>query len=144
MLVDAAASWLVRDPARFDVIVTTNMYGDILSNEAAELAGGLGLAESLNAGEAHGVAQAAHGSAPDIAGRDVANPSALLLSVAMLLDWLGDRHGRDDLRTAAASVRNAIDDLLAAPATRTADLGGELGTVAFSDVLARRVAAGPQ
>ena len=144
MLVDAAASWLVRDPARFDVIVTTNMYGDILSNEAAELAGGLGLAESLNAGEAHGVAQAAHGSAPDIAGRDVANPSALLLSVAMLLEWLADKHGRDDLAAAAAGLRDALGGLLAAPTTRTADLGGELGTAAFADALVRRIAAGPR
>ncbi len=144
MLVDAAASWLVRDPARFDVIVTTNMYGDILSNEAAELAGGLGLAESLNAGEAHGVAQAAHGSAPDIAGRDVANPSALVLSVAMLLDWLADRHGRDDLAAAAAILRGALDGMLAEPATRTADLGGGLGTAAFAGELVRRIAAGPR
>jgi len=82
VIVDAMAALLVREPARFDVIVTTNMFGDILSDEAAELAGGLGLAASLNAGDDHAVAQAAHGSAPDIAGLDVANPVAFLQSTA--------------------------------------------------------------
>ncbi|MEM7178418.1 MAG: isocitrate/isopropylmalate family dehydrogenase, partial [Pseudomonadota bacterium] len=89
VLVDAAAAHLVRDPARFDVIVTTNMFGDILSDLASELAGGLGLAGSLNLGHAAAVAQAQHGSAPDIAGRGVANPTSLVLSAAMLLDHLG-------------------------------------------------------
>ncbi|MDB5643963.1 MAG: isocitrate/isopropylmalate dehydrogenase family protein, partial [Hyphomicrobiales bacterium] len=87
-LVDAMAALLVRDASRYDVIVTTNMYGDILSDEAAELAGGLGLGASLNAGEHHGMAQAAHGSAPTLAGKDIANPFSLIASAAMLLIWL--------------------------------------------------------
>ncbi|WP_371079332.1 isocitrate/isopropylmalate family dehydrogenase, partial [Salmonella enterica] len=86
-LVDAMAALLVRDPRPYDVIVTTNMFGDILSDEAAELAGGLGLGASLNAGADHGVAQAAHGSAPSIAGQDKANPTALIISAGMMLMW---------------------------------------------------------
>src|SRR3546814_10893199 len=86
------ASLLVREPERFDVIVTSNMFGDILSNLAAELAGGLGVAGSLNAGDHCAIAQASHGSAPDLAGRRVANPAALVLSAAMLLGWRSEEH----------------------------------------------------
>ncbi len=82
--------------SQFDVIVTTNMFGDILSDQASELSGSLGLAASLNAGDAHGVAQAQHGSAPDIAGKDIANPSSLIGSAAMLLGWLGQRHATEE------------------------------------------------
>ena len=92
-LVDAMAALLVREPDAFDVIVTTNMFGDILSDLTAELSGGLGLGPSINAGRERAIAQAAHGAAPDIAGRGVANPTAMILSVAMLLDWLGLKHG---------------------------------------------------
>ncbi len=128
MLVDAMAAMLVRDPGRYDVVLTTNMFGDILSDEASELAGGLGLAPSVNAGDEHAVAQAVHGSAPDIAGRGIANPTALILSTAMLLDWIGGRDGRDDLRQAAAAMERAMDGVLADPANHTPDLGGTAGT----------------
>ena len=101
MLVDAMAAGLIRNPEAFDVIVTSNMYGDILSDEAAALCGGLGLASALNAGDEHAIAQAVHGSAPDIAGRGIANPSALMLSAAMLLDWLAARHDRPILAVAS-------------------------------------------
>ena len=94
-IIDAMAALLVRDASQFDVVVTTNMYGDILSDEASEIAGSLGLAASLNAGSEHAVAQAQHGSAPDIAGKNIANPSSLIGSAAMLLAWLGERR-RDD------------------------------------------------
>jgi 3-isopropylmalate dehydrogenase len=134
-LVDSMAALLVRDAARFDVVVTTNMYGDILSDEAAELAGGLGLAGSINAGDAHCMAQAQHGSAPDLAGTDLANPSSLLLSAAMLLGWLGERHGADRFLRAQATLESALAELLRAPATRTRDLGGTLGTKAFGAAL---------
>src|SRR5207302_881739 len=87
-IVDAMAALLVRDASAFDVIVTTNMFGDILSDEASEISGSLGLAESINAGTTHAIAQAQHGSAPDIAGKDIANPAALIGSAAMLLAWL--------------------------------------------------------
>ncbi|MEL6280952.1 MAG: isocitrate/isopropylmalate family dehydrogenase, partial [Pseudomonadota bacterium] len=132
MLVDAAAAHLVRDPSRFDVIVTTNMFGDILSDLASELAGGLGLAGSLNVGPAHAAAQAQHGSAPDIAGQDKANPVSLILSLEMLLRHLGE--GR-----AADLVRATIADCIASPATRTADLGGALGTRAFTTAMTDRI-----
>ena len=132
VLVDAAAALLVREPERFDVLCTTNFHGDILSDLASELSGSLGLAGSLNAGDHHACAQAQHGSAPDIAGRDRVNPTAMLLSVAMLLEWLAERHERSDLAGAAARITAALDRTLANPATRTADLGGDLGTEAFT------------
>lgn len=136
-LVDSMAALLVRDAQRFDVVVTTNMYGDILSDEASELSGSLGLAGSLNAGDTHAMAQAQHGSAPDIAGQDKANPVSLILSAAMLLDWLGRRHGGPGFGAAAQAIEAGIDRMLADPALRTADLGGPLGTSAFTDALGR-------
>ena len=92
-IVDAMAALLVRDASRFDVIVTANMFGDILSDEASEISGSLGLAGSIIAGNEHALAQAQHGSAPDIAGQDKANPASLIGSVGMLLAWLGERRG---------------------------------------------------
>ncbi len=108
-LIDAMAALLIRDPSAFDVIVTTNMFGDILSDEASELSGSLGLAASLNAGADHGVAQAQHGSAPDIAGKDLANPASLIGSAAMLLAWLGERRGGHALLRGAALIEAALD-----------------------------------
>jgi len=135
VIVDAMAALLIRDPGRFDVVVTTNMFGDILSDEASEIAGGLGLAGSLNAGDKFAVAQAAHGSAPDIAGQDKANPVAFLQSVAMLLEHLGARGDRRNLTNAAETLKRETDALLASPATRTPDLGGTCGTKAFTAAL---------
>lgn len=133
-LVDSMAAMLVRDAARYDVIVTTNMFGDILSDEAAELSGSLGLAGSLNHSDMHAMAQAQHGSAPDIAGQDRANPTSLILSAAMLLDWFARcAPGREAHARAAAAIERAVDALLADPARRTADLGGPLGTRAFAE-----------
>ncbi|MDH4189210.1 MAG: isocitrate/isopropylmalate dehydrogenase family protein [Betaproteobacteria bacterium] len=141
VLVDAMAALLVRQPDRYDIIVTENMYGDILSDEASELSGGLGLAGSINAGDEHCVAQAQHGSAPDIAGQNKANPVSLILSAAMLLEWLGARHGRRDLSEAGQAIETAVDATLKNPATRTADLGGMLGTRAFAEAVAGRLEA---
>jgi len=131
-LVDSMAALLVRDAARFDVVVTTNMFGDILSDEAAELSGSLGTAASINFGERHCMAQAQHGSAPDIQGQDKANPTSLILSAAMLLDWLGRRHDDETLTSAARAIETAVDAALRSPSTRTPDLGGPLGTAAFT------------
>ncbi|GAC1339457.1 MAG: isocitrate/isopropylmalate dehydrogenase family protein [Acetobacteraceae bacterium] len=140
-LVDAMAALLVRDAGVFDVIVTTNMFGDILSDLASEIAGSLGLAASLNAGAEHAVAQAQHGSAPDIAGQDRANPASLIGSAAMLLGWIGERRGDDRLLRAAAAIEAAVDRVIAEPDGRTADLGGTLGTQAFGAKVAAAVAA---
>mgnify|MGYP003624151762 FL=1 len=129
--VDAMASLLIRTPDAFDVIVTTNMFGDILSNEAAELAGGLGLSGSLNVGDQNAIAQASHGSAPDIAGQDIANPVSLLLSAVLLLDWKGTQTGRSDLQNAAIKLDAAIIKTLENPRTRTRDLGGNLSCSDF-------------
>ena len=138
-LVDSMTAMLVRDAARFDVIVTTNMFGDILSDLACELSGSLGLGGAINAGDAHCVAQAQHGSAPDIAGQDKANPCSLVLSAAMLLDWLGERHARPAFRRGAAAIDRAVDEVVKRPETRTADLGGQLGTRAFTEKLREAV-----
>ena len=138
LIVDAAAAYLIRRPDSFDVIVTTNMFGDILSDEAAELSGSLGLGGSINRSDSLCVAQAQHGSAPDIAGQDRANPCSLILSAAMLLDWMAARHGAPKLASAARAISAAVEAALADPAGRTADLGGPLGTAAFTD----RVVAG--
>ncbi len=140
-LVDAMAALLVRDASAFDVIVTTNMFGDILSDQAAEISGSLGLAASLNAGTDHAVAQAQHGSAPDIAGQDRANPASLIGSASMLLGWLGERRGDDRLLRAAEAVERALDRVVATPEGRTADLGGTLGTAAFAEKVAAALAS---
>ncbi len=123
-IVDAMTARLIRTPEAFDVVCTTNMFGDILSDEAAELAGGLGLAGALNAGDTHAIAQATHGSAPDIQGKGIGNPVALMLSTGMLLDWLGAKHDRKDLQQAWRALQDAIETALSNPANRTPDLGG--------------------
>ncbi len=138
-IVDAMAALLVRDASKFDVIVSTNMFGDILSDQASELSGSLGLAASLNAGDEHGVAQAQHGSAPDIAGKNLANPASLIGSVAMMLAWLGQRHNRPNFGKAAAAIEKALDETIASPQTRTRDLGGTLGTDGFGKAVAERL-----
>jgi 3-isopropylmalate dehydrogenase len=141
MDVDAMAADLVLRPERHDVVLITNMFGDILSNEAAALSGGLGLAGALNAGDAHAVANAGHGSAPDIAGRDIVNPVGIILSAAMLLEWLGVRRGLPAYVAAGAAIGRAIDRALGDAAGRTPDLGGRGGTAAFGRLIAGHVRA---
>ena len=140
VIIDAMAALLIRDPTRFDVIVTGNMFGDILSDEASELSGSLGLAGSVNAGDDLCVAQAQHGSAPDIAGQDRANPTSLILSAAMMLEWMGRRHQSSGLSGAAQAIEKAVDAALSNQSTRTRDLGGPLGTQAFAQVVAEKIA----
>ena len=132
LIVDATAALLIRRPSRFDVIVTTNMFGDILSDEASELTGSLGLGGAINAGDTVCVAQAQHGSAPDIAGQNVANPTSLILSVAMLLDWIGQRRNDTAFIEGGHLITRAIDRVLDNPATRTRDIGGTLSTDEFT------------
>jgi isocitrate/isopropylmalate dehydrogenase len=131
-LIDAMAALLIRNPNLFDVIVTTNMFGDILSDQATEISGSIGLGGSLNVGSLHAVAQAQHGSAPSLAGRDVVNPYSLVSSTGMLLEWLGTRRSNRRLLEAAAAIDRALSLTIATAAWRTADLGGPLGTVDFA------------
>ncbi len=140
VIVDAMMAHVVRHPARYDVIVTTNMFGDILSDLTAELSGSLGLGGSLNAGAGHAMAQAAHGSAPDIAGRDAANPFSLILSAALLLAWHGERTGAANFETAARAIETAAAEAVARGRT-TSDLGGPLGTAAVGRAVAELVGA---
>ncbi len=126
--VDATALWMVEKPWSFDVMVTENMFGDILSDLGAGLMGGLGLAPSADIGHDHAVFQPCHGSAPDIAGQGVANPMAMILSAAMMLDWLGDNHGQAHMKADADRLRTAVDTVVAKGETLTRDLGGTAGT----------------
>ena len=140
VIVDAMMAHVVRNPQRFDVIVTSNMYGDILSDLTAELSGSLGMAASLNAGTGHGMAQAAHGSAPDIAGKNVANPLSLILSAAMLLAWHGRRSKTNSFEAAAGAIEKAVETTIAAKESTT-DVGGRLGTRETGDAVAARLRA---
>ncbi|WP_102959458.1 isocitrate/isopropylmalate dehydrogenase family protein [Mangrovicella endophytica] len=129
VIVDTMAMRLVRDPQSFDTVVTTNMFGDILTDEAAGLVGGLGMAPGLCIGEgALAMAQATHGSAPDIAGRGIANPFAMIESARMMIEWLGHNRGRQEAVDAAALMQDAIATALADPSTRTRDIRGTGGT----------------
>ena len=134
MYVDAAGLRLVRSPWEFDVIVTENMFGDILSDVGAALMGGMGMAPSADIGDAHAVFQPCHGTAPDIAGRGVANPTAMFLSAAMMLEWLGDRHDLPTCRRAAATLTAAVQDAYSDGTLLTTENGGAAGT---ADVTAR-------
>lgn len=140
-IVDATAALLVRDPTKYDVIVTTNLFGDILSDLASELSGSIGLAGSLMAGEHLAAAQAQHGSAPDIAGQNVANPTSMILSVAMLIEWLGKRKADDRLLRAAKTIIDTTDRLLADPTSRTRDIGGTVNTDRFAEQLSLAINA---
>lgn len=126
--VDAVALDLVRRPWLFDVLVTENMFGDILSDLGAGLIGGMGMAPSADLGDHHAVFQPAHGSAPDIAGRGIANPTAMLLSAALMLDWLAERHGCHVCARAAASLERAVNAAFADGSVQPSDLGGEHST----------------
>jgi 3-isopropylmalate dehydrogenase len=134
-IVDSMSALIIRDPSVFDVILTTNLFGDNLSDAASEIAGGLGLAESINAGDNFCIAQAQHGSAPDIAGKNIANPVSLIGSTAMLLDWLGKKNNNNQLKEIAELIENAIDKMVINPETRTPDIGGTLSTTEFTKKL---------
>lgn len=141
IIVDAMAALLVRKPEAYDVVVATNFYGDILSDLASELSGSLGLAGSINANAETGrvCAQAQHGSAPDIEGQNIANPTSLILSAAMMLTWLGEQRGVSILMNAGNAIADAVDATLEDPARRTRDLGGSVNTDAFGKLVAEAV-----
>lgn len=133
VIVDAAAMRLVRYPESFDVLVTTNLFGDILSDLMAGLVGGLGLAPSANIGAEHALFEPVHGSAPDIAGKGIANPTATILSAAMMLEYLGEKE-------AAKRVDDAVNEVLS-NGPLTADLGGKADTKTFTDAVVRMLEA---
>lgn len=140
LIVDAMMAHVVRDPKRFDVIVTTNMFGDILSDLTAELSGSLGLGGSLNAGYSHAMGQAVHGSAPDIAGKNIANPFSLILSAGMLLGWYGQRKGEASFLNASAAIENTACAAIAFNEV-TCDIGGTLSTEEAGAAFASRLLA---
>ena len=127
----------MRDPEQFDVILASNFYGDILSDLASELSGSLGLAGSMMASDIHCCAQAQHGSAPDIQGQDKANPTSMMLSAAMLIEWMGDHNDNPKLIEASKAIVQAVDATLENPTTRTSDLGGDMGCKAFGEAVAK-------
>lgn len=132
--IDAMTVHLLRRADEFDVIVTENMFGDILSDLAAEIAGSLGIAPSINCSYSRAMAQASHGSAPDIAGQNVANPIALVLSGAMLLDWLGKRHDDERLQVAASLIDTAVTTVVNSGVV-TRDMGGSATTSELGEAL---------
>ncbi len=140
VIVDAMMALVVRHPQRYDVIVTTNMFGDILSDLTSELSGSIGLGGSLNAGSDAAMGQAAHGSAPDIAGKDIANPFSQVLSAAQLLGWFGQKHGNSSFLDAARSIEEAVEAAIAT-GEATKDVGGRLGTAATGQALVKRLQA---
>jgi methanogen homoisocitrate dehydrogenase len=133
--IDALALDILQHPVAYDVVVTTNIFGDIISDVSSYLVGGLGLVPSANIGDRYALFEPVHGSAPDIAGKNIANPIAAIRSAAMLLDYLGDRAG-------AGRVESAIGRVLA-QGIRTRDLGGAAGTREFGDAVAREICRGP-
>lgn len=140
VIVDTCAMRLVMKPQQFDVIVTTNLYGDILTDEAAGLVGGLGLAPGLNASATLAMAQATHGSAPDIAGRNIANPYAMIMSGRMLFDWLGMKRNEPRATAAGNLIERAVEQVIAEAKHLTGDLGGTAATQQMGDAIARAVA----
>lgn len=139
VIVDTCALRLVMKPQQYDVIVTTNLYGDILTDEAAGLVGGLGMAPGVNASNTHAMAQATHGSAPDIAGKGIANPYAMIMSGKMLFDWLGMKKNEPRALEAGKLVERAVERVIAEAKVLTADLGGSASTAEMGDAIANAV-----
>ena len=133
--IDATALDLVRKPWEFDVIVTENMFGDILSDQAAGLIGGMGMAPSADVGDNHALFQPCHGSAPDIAGQGKANPTATILSAAMMLDWLSERSGVTELAACARRIERAVDSVFESGSISPYEYGGRDGTRAISEAV---------
>ena len=133
--IDATALDLVRRPWEFDVLVTENMFGDIISDQTAALVGGMGMAPSGDIGDEHGLFQPCHGSAPDIAGQGKANPTACILSAAMMLDWLGERSGNAALGEAARRIESAVNEVFVSGKSAPFELGGTAGTRAIRDAV---------
>lgn len=140
VIVDTFALKVVMKPQQFDVVVTTNMFGDILSDLTAGIVGGLGLAPALQRGPRYGMAQASHGSAPDIAGKGIANPYAEIMSMQMLLEWLGVERKDKTVVRAAKAMEEAVHDTIAEAKSLTADMGGKASTSEMGKAIAAKAA----
>jgi 3-isopropylmalate dehydrogenase len=137
--VDAASMYLVQNPQAFDVLVMENQFGDILSDLGAGLVGGLGMAPSAEIGPKHALFQPSHGTAPTIAGKDIANPLAMILSAAMMLDWLGETHNDPDAAAVAKRIEEAVAHVIAEGKTLTPDLSGKSGTRAVGEAVVQLI-----
>ena len=131
MYVDACAMNLIRQPEKFDVVVTTNLFGDILSDESSQVVGGLGMAPAANLGDTFALFEPVHGAAFDIAGQNIANPSSFLLSIKMMLDWLGAKHNDQKCFEMAKKLESTIFDLVKS-GIKTKDIGGDKTTTEFT------------
>jgi 3-isopropylmalate dehydrogenase len=140
LYVDACSAMLVRRPWDFDVMVMENMFGDIISDLTAGLIGGMGMAPSADIGDTHAVFQPCHGTAPDIMGKGLANPTAMILSAALMLDWLAERHGHAGAAAAARAIEHAVDRAFAA-GLEPCEFGGRDGTPAIADAVLRALVA---
>jgi 3-isopropylmalate dehydrogenase len=138
MYVDACAMNLIRQPQLFDVIVTTNLFGDILSDEAAQVVGGLGMAPAANIGDNFGLFEPVHGAAFDIAGKQIANPTSFILSISMMLEWLGNKHNDEKCISAGTAIENAVWDVCLAN-IKTKDIGGNKTTMEFTKEIILRL-----
>jgi 3-isopropylmalate dehydrogenase len=137
--VDAMTMYMVQRPLHFDVVVAENMFGDIISDLAAGTVGGLGMAPSADVGDTFGLFQPSHGTAPDIAGKGIANPIAQILSAAMMLTWLGERKNDPQAKDAAKAIEKAVEETLTDRRYHTADLGGQAATKLVGDTVASRI-----
>ncbi len=138
MYVDACSMNLIRSPHEFDVIVTTNLFGDILSDESSQVVGGLGMAPAANLGDDFGLFEPVHGAAFDIAGKQIANPSSFILSTKMMLDWLGSKNNDSDCISAGKKLEETVLDLIKSGIT-TKDIGGEKSTQEFTKEITNRL-----
>ena len=132
MYVDACAMELIRNPNRFDIILTTNLFGDIISDEAAQITGSIGLAPAANIGKDFGMFEPVHGAAFDIAGKNVANPTSFILALKMMFEWLGEKYQDSNLTTLSGKIEKTVDDLFNKN-IKTIDIGGKLSTKEFNN-----------
>ena len=139
MYVDACSMNLIRQPQEFDVIVTTNLFGDILSDESSQVVGGLGIAPAANLGENFGLFEPVHGAAFDIAGKEIANPTSFILSIKMMLEWLGNKNNDRNALFAATNLEQKISELIKSGIS-TKDMGGTMSTSEFTNEITHRLA----
>jgi 3-isopropylmalate dehydrogenase len=139
--IDAWSYWAIMRPDHYDVVVMPNQYGDIMSDMSGAIQGSMGLAGSINSGDTYCFAEPTHGSAPDIAGRYISNPTSMLLSIGMMLNWLGDKENDRTLKEAWTGIDNAIDSVLKNKKVRTPDLGGSNTTSEFGDEVVKAILA---